>query len=211
MRRLPHNEATAWSRFDTERNAVEYTIGTYEEITPGIFHKLTGALTSKGLRILSASIATLAEGLVLDRFYVSDTDFAGVPPVDRMTEVCGALIAALKDKTNKPLTFRRIWQAPGAGDIPNSVAPPAEVRIDNSTAENFTILDIFAHDRMGLLYTITRTIFELGLSVHLSKIGTYLDQVLDVFYVTNAAGGKITDDAQLQAIRERLLEAISSP
>ena len=28
-------------------NAVEYTVGTYEEITPGIFHKLTGALTSQ--------------------------------------------------------------------------------------------------------------------------------------------------------------------
>ncbi len=211
LRILPRSEATAWARFDAERNAVEYTIGTYEEITPGIFHKLTGALTSKGSRILSASIATLAEGLVLDRFYVSDTDFAGVPPVDRLTDVCAALIAALKDQTNKPPTFRRVWQAPGIGATPGFVAPPAEVRIDNGTAENYTILDIFAHDRIGLLYTITRAIFELGLSVHLAKIGTYLDQVLDVFYVTDPAGGKITDDAQLQAIRDQLLKAISPP
>ena len=44
---------------------------------PGIFHKLTGALTSHGLQIRSAQIHTLADGLVLDRFWVHDPDFAG--------------------------------------------------------------------------------------------------------------------------------------
>ena len=47
---------------------------------------------------------------------------------------------------------------------------------------------------MGLLYTIARTLFELGLSVSVAKIGTYLDQVVDVFYVTDQAGGKMTDE-----------------
>ena len=48
---------------------------------------------------------------------------------------------------------------------------------------------------MGLLYTITRTLFELELSVSVAKIGTYLDQVVDVFYVTDQDGRKITDEA----------------
>ena len=48
-------------------------------IGPGIFHKLTGALSSQGLQILSAEIHTLADGLVFDRFNVNDTDFAGSP------------------------------------------------------------------------------------------------------------------------------------
>jgi len=63
-----------------EHKVVEYAVGTYEEITPGIFHKLTGALTSKGLQILSAEIHTLAHNLVLDRFYVQDMDYAAEPP-----------------------------------------------------------------------------------------------------------------------------------
>jgi [protein-PII] uridylyltransferase len=50
--------------------------------------------------------------------------------------------------------------------------------------------------------------FELGLSVHLAKIGTYLDQVLDVFYVTDHAGGKITEEGRLKEIRARLRAAI---
>ena len=85
---------------------------------------------------------------------------------------------------------------------------PTRVNIDNSTSDRFTIIDIFTHDRTGLLYAITRTLFELGLSVGRAKIGTYLDQVVDVFYVTDRAGQKIDDDRQLDEIRQRLLEVL---
>jgi [protein-PII] uridylyltransferase len=61
---------------------------------------------------------------------------------------------------------------------------------------------------MGLLFTIARTLFELGLSVSVAKIGTYLDQVVDVFYVTDQQGRKILDEQRLQEISSRLLGAI---
>jgi [protein-PII] uridylyltransferase len=48
----------------------------------------------------------------------------------------------------------------------------------------------------------------LGLSVSLAKIGTYLDQVVDVFYVTDQSGSKIDGDERLDRIRGQLLEAI---
>jgi [protein-PII] uridylyltransferase len=82
------------------------------------------------------------------------------------------------------------------------------VHIDNSTSDRFTILDIFALDRRGLLFTIARTLFELDLSVSLAKIGTYLDQVVDVFYVTDRAGTKIGNEQRLQQIAGRLRDAI---
>jgi [protein-PII] uridylyltransferase len=208
LHQLPRGDVMAAGRFVPERNAIEYTIGVHEDITPGIFHKLTGALTSKGKQILSASIAPLADGLVLDRFFVTDADFNGEPPQGRLDEVCAALVAALKDQSERPPTFRRLWQSRPLTVAPGQPMPPQRVRIDNNTAERYTILDIFAHDRMGLLYTITRTIFELGLSVHLAKIATYVDQVLDVFYVTENDGRKIVDEGRLKEIRARILEAI---
>jgi UTP:GlnB (protein PII) uridylyltransferase len=61
---------------------------------------------------------------------------------------------------------------------------PARVVIDNDSSERFTIIDIFAHDRRGLLYAIATTLRELDLSVSLAKIATHLDQVLDVFVPT---------------------------
>jgi [protein-PII] uridylyltransferase len=52
-----------------------------------------------------------------------------------------------------------------------------------------------------LLYVITRAIFTLGLSVQAARISTRLDQVADVFYVTDSKGEKVTDPARLEAIR----------
>ena len=59
-----------------------------------------------------------------------------------------------------------------------------------------------------MLYTIARTIYQLNLSVKYAKIGTYLDQVVDVFYVNDLEGSKITDDQRLETIRAELLSAI---
>jgi len=86
VRECGPEKVTAWSRYLPRRGACVYAVGTYEDVTPGIFHKLTGALTAKGLQILSAQIHTLAENLVLDRFYVQDPDFAGEPPAHRPTD-----------------------------------------------------------------------------------------------------------------------------
>lgn len=210
LRRLARREAVAWGRYCESRQAVEYTVGTYEEITPGIFHKLTGALTSQRQQILAADINTLADGLVLDRFYVADQDFVGPPPPTRLDEICKSLVAALTDHADKPPVFRRLWQS--RRSTPTATQHlPTRVTVDNRTADKFTILATFAYDRMGLLYAITRTLFELGLSVSKAKIGTHLDQVVDVFYVTDRASGqKITDPARLAEIRRRLLDAIEA-
>ncbi len=83
------------------------------------------------------------------------------------------------------------------------------MHVDNNTSNKYTILDVFAYDRRGLLYTITRTLFELGLSVGNAKIGTYLDQVVDVFYVLDQPNKKIEDEQRLREIRQRVLAAIS--
>ncbi len=208
LRSLPHRQAVSWGRFLPQRNVVEYTVGTYEEITPGIFHKLTGALSSQRQSILSAEINTLPEGLVLDRFYVHDADSPGPPTDGRIAQVSQSLVAVLQDASGKPPTFAPRFQ--DRQDSSRKVIKhlPTRVSIDNGTADTFTILAIFAYDRTGLLYTVTRTLFELGLSVSRAKIGTHLDQVVDVFYVTDQSGQKITEDARLDEIRSRLMEAI---
>jgi [protein-PII] uridylyltransferase len=190
-----------------ETAVCQYTIATSEQITPGIFHKLTGALSSRGLAIRSAQIHTLVDGLVLDRFLVHDPDYAGQPPPDRIEQIEQALVQSLKSPSAQPPTFRRTWQI-GAHKPVQVPGVQTRVNVDNSTSEAYTILDIFAHDRTGLLYAITRTLFELGLSVFRAKIGTYLDQVVDVFYVTDQNNRKIEDDNRRDEIRRRVLEVI---
>ena len=205
---LEPDGAFAQARYLADTGTLEFVVGTHDDATPGVFHKLTGALASCGLEILSAEINTLADGLVLDRFYVNDPDYAEEPAGDRTADVEGALVASLTTAEGARPTFRKVWGSAAARNSVVLTQLPTRVKIDNSTSDRFTIIDIFAHDRSGLLFTITRTIFELDLSVAVAKIGTYLDQVVDVFYVTDRAGNKIDDEHRLQQIIDRLLEAI---
>ena len=59
---------------------------------------------------------------------------------------------------------------------------------------------MYKRQALGLLYAISRAIFELRLDVHYAKVGTFLDQVVDVFYVTDASGGKLHDREAIQKI-----------
>ena len=110
----------------------------------------------------------------------------------------------------KGATWDERSQLPAQSDIYSHIQHlPTRVTIDNSTAERYTIIAAFAYDKMGLLYAITRTLFELGLSVSTAKIGTHLDQVVDVFYVTDQrSGSKVTDEHRLSDIHYRLIAAI---
>jgi [protein-PII] uridylyltransferase len=209
LRELPDDKAVAWGRYVPNREVSEYSIGARENISDGIFYRLAGALASQGLEILSADIHSLADSFLLDKFFVQDPDYSGEPPESRFVEVSKHLVEALHAKVHQPPTFRRVWQS--QRESGSTLTPlPTQIRVDNSTSERFTILDIFAHDRPGLLYAIAKTLHELGLSVQVAKIGTYIDQVVDVFYVTENSGKKILDESYLDEIRSRLYHAIES-
>jgi [protein-PII] uridylyltransferase len=87
---------------------------------------------------------------------------------------------------------------------------PARVRFDNESSEHATIVEVFANDAAGLLYSIAKALFDAGVSVRAAKIGTYLDQVVDAFHVTDRAGGKVTDPARLAELG-RALERAAAP
>ena len=61
---------------------------------------------------------------------------------------------------------------------------------------------------MGLLYDVSKVLFDMKLVLHFAKIGTHLDQVVDVFYVTELNGVKIEESTRLYMIRQRLLRAV---
>ncbi len=205
---LAPGEVHTHGRYLPESDTLEFVVGTQETITPGVFHKITGALAAQGLQIRSAEINTLADGLVLDRFYANDPDYAEQPPQERLDAACEAIAQALRSQQGGAPAFRKVWQSAADRDRGALNPLPGRVLIDNNSSDKFTIIEVFAHDRLGLLFTISRTLFELELSVSVAKIGTYLDQVVDVFYVTDRSGKKLTDEARLSQVTGRLLEAI---
>ena len=195
-------------RWQPATATLSLTVAAWESVASGIFHRLTGAITSQRLEILVADIHTLDKGLVLDHFVVHDPDCTGEPPAERLTEIADILRAALK--ADHSPSFNRRWNPFAPLPNPAVVLPAPRVQFDNESSSEATILEVFAHDSVGLLYAVARTIYEQGLSVQSAKIGTYLDQVVDAFHVTDMAGRKVVDPERLATIRTAL-QRVAAP
>jgi [protein-PII] uridylyltransferase len=204
----PEAIEVVWS-FSPETKTTEYRIITRNPLaTAGCFHKMCGVLAAKRLEILSADINTTAEGVVVDSYRVIDTDYDVEPPDYRFEEVADAFRDVLLKKVTIESLFIRNRRF-GAERVIKSVSGlPTRVRIDNESADTRTIVDVFAHDRPGLLYVVSRNLYELGLSIDMAKIATHFDQVVDVFYVQEQDGRKIRTADRIREIKERLERAL---
>ena len=90
--------------------------------------------------------------------------------------------------------------------------PIPSVKITNAESDFYTILDVAADDRLGLLHDLTRTLAEHGCEIFISKATTILDQAADTFYVKDAATGKkLRDKKRMERLREALLAVASGP
>lgn len=194
-------------RYDAQTATVEFRVITRETVTTGLFSRIAGALTAKGMEILSAEICTAGEGIVVDVFHGRDHDYSGAVPEIRLQEISATIREVVSGERSVESLLRRHTRF--SDDVPPPLLPaPPRIVIDNASSEKYTIIDIFAHDRTGLLYVITDTLRALGISVALAKIATHLDQVLDVFYVTDPEGEKLREAALLSRIQETLQQRL---
>lgn len=197
------------AQYDAETGTVEYRVITAESIAPGCFHKLAGVLSAKRMEILTATICTTQDGMIIDALRVRDADHAGEIPDFRTEDVASAIRKVLRGETD----VETLLKSRGRFAVKATVGPvsdlPMRVVVDNETSDRFTAIDVFAHDRPGLLYVITRALYSMKLSIVLAKIATHFDQVLDVFFITDEAGRKIHDGERLKSIRQSLMNELT--
>jgi [protein-PII] uridylyltransferase len=186
-----------------EREFSEFTVVTRDQ--PGLFAKLTGVLRAHGMNIGAARITTGGSGMVIDVFRVTHLDGAAIARDDerweRVQVAVGKVLAGELD------VEQMVARAARPGILREKIVPrlPSKVEIDNAVSEDFTVIDVFTLDRVGVLFTIANALYHLELSIHLAKITTSVDRVLDVFYVTDRDGRKIEDPTRLVLIRDTVL------
>jgi [protein-PII] uridylyltransferase len=178
--------------------------GTYELLVvatdrPGLLSWIAGALALAGMSILTAQAFTTDDGAAVDLFEVEG---AFEPEIDerRWREFRGTLRKAIEGRTSleyRVAEKRRRYPPPRR-------AVPVTVTVTNEVSDFFTVVEVGAADRIGLLYDITRTLAELHLDVHLAKIATYTDRVIDAFYVRDTVGRKVVDPGQAAEIQAAL-------
>jgi [protein-PII] uridylyltransferase len=184
--------------------------GTYELLVaatdrPGLLSWVAGCLTLEGLSILTAQVFTTEDGTAVDLFEVQ-----GVyePKVREETwrEFRGTLRKAIEGRTSLDHRVgdkRRHYPEPRR-------AIPVTVSVDNDASDFFTVIEVGAADRIGLLYDVTRTLAELELDVHLAKIATFADRVIDAFYVRDGQGRKIEEPGPIAEIEATLRERLTN-
>jgi [protein-PII] uridylyltransferase len=70
----------------------------------------------------------------------------------------------------------------------------ADVRVLQDASQHSTVVEVRAPDALGLLYAITAALSELDLDIHVAKIDTLGERVVDAFYVRTAADDKLSDE-----------------
>jgi len=208
LRKLPSRSGAAWSNYMLETDTIEFVAGIDQGVGRAIFSSMAGALTGQRMQILAAETNTLAGELLLLRYVAHEPESPGPPPRDRLDAIASALVASIdSDKSPRfPKILGREQLAAGA----ELTAQPNRVRVNNELSEECAVIEVFAIDRRGLLYHLARTLHDLGLVIRFAKIGTYVDQVVDVFYVTERNGEKPVQPERLTEICTAL-EGVISP
>ncbi len=178
---------------------------------PGLLARIAAAITAGRLEVLAAQVYSRASDdggdEAVDLFWVRDrTEGAegverGMPRLMRdLAEFC----ASAKDPQD--LLAQRMGTASPWRERPSPTVP-TEVSIDDRASPRHTVIEVFAKDRPGLLFTLARALHEIGLTIALSKINTEGTRVADVFYVNEVGGGRVPPE-RFKEIRASLVAAI---
>jgi [protein-PII] uridylyltransferase len=173
----------------------------------GLFSRLAGAITLSGGSIVDARIFTTVDGFALDVFSVQNAEggpFGDAARVERLRRNIARVLA--DDGKPQSLFGARSLRRQARGF---SVKP--RIAFDNEASTVATVIEVEALDRPGLLYDITRALFEAGLSISSAVVATYGERAVDVFYIRDKFGHKIDHPERLQPIRTSLTTALEPP
>jgi len=196
------------STVNRENDVTEVVIYTHDH--PGVFARIAGAMSLSGAAIVDARIATMANGMALDTFWVQDAD--GGPFTERsgLKRLKDRIEGAIRGKLqpDRELKKARSRALPSRTQV---FTVPPRVLIDNNASAKFTVIELNGRDRLGLLSDVTTAITQSGLQIASAHISTYGERVVDVFYVKDVFGLKVEHGGKLEQVRTALLDAIAPP
>ncbi len=202
------NEDTPVAWRVEEREDMNYTEITVVGMdVRGLLSMLCGALSSKDINILSLQAFSTKDGYAIDCFQVTDLRGNQLPQGFRLDRLKQELNNVLQKRKTVAEAFP-IRKRPISSQRDVPVVKPAEVIINNEGSFDFTILEVKAYDRPGLLYDITRICNDQAYYIHLAMITTEAYRVVDVFYITDLEFNKLTL-AQTKKLRSALEDTLA--
>jgi [protein-PII] uridylyltransferase len=178
-------------------------ITVYSQDHPRLLAVIAGACAATGANITDAYINTTTDGMALDTIFVTRTH-----PNDEDEERIAGRIASNIERALKGelwLTDAMQKRTEQRRRQTKAFAVTPRVIITNDWSDRYTVIEVSGLDRPGLLYDLTSTVSQLNLNIASAHIATFGEKAVDVFYVTDLTGYKITSTTRQETIRKNLL------
>ncbi|CAN1486157.1 GlnD UTP,GlnB (protein PII) uridylyltransferase [Rhabdaerophilaceae bacterium] len=191
---------------DGFRGVTELTVLAIDH--PRLLSIITGACAAAGANIVEAQIFTTNDGFALDSITISRAFAQDSDEVRRADRVAKHIVSTLKGEVKLPeIVASRSAQAP----VSQAFTVTPEIVLDNELSAKSTVVEVTGLDRPGLLYSLTTAIGKLNLNINSARIVTYGEKAVDVFYVTDLTGGKVTQPARQARLKKELLAVLVAP
>ncbi len=208
--------ALALLAFDPEQQRIAKTVrdmrGGFSELIVcardqhGLYSDVAGCITAAGVNILGSNVYTTRTGLALEIYRVATPPGAEEDRGVRWARLEASLQRVLAGEVKVADLIARQRRPLGVKTIAAHTPPSVAVR--NDVSDFYTVIDVNADDRLGLLYDLTRTIAAHGLEIYISKATTVLDQAADSFYVKTADQKRVLDSEKVEELRCDLLQVV---
>ncbi len=153
------------------------------------FARTTAVLDQMGINVVDARLITSANGFSLETYVVLEDNGAVITDPARIQEIERGLWRALRSAEDLPLTVTR--RAPRQVRM---FTTPTQVNFSVDGRSERTILELIAADRPGLLSEVGKVFRAERVAINGAKIMTVGERAEDVFYITGADGGLLTQD-----------------
>ena len=192
---------------DSFRGVTELIVSAPDH--PFLLSTIAGACAATGANIVDANAFTTNDGLALDTIYVGREFDRDEDELRRGSRIAQTIEKSLRGqiKLNSLMPERTGMDKVRADAF--TIVP--EVIIDNSLSNRYSVVEVSGLDRAGLLFDLTRAISNLNLNIGSAHILTFGEKAVDVFYVTDLTGAKLTNPARQSAVKRHLLGIFARP
>ena len=184
------------------RAVTEVTVYTNDHA--GLFSHIAGALAVAGASIVDARIHTMTNGMALDTFWIQDATDGTFDEPHRLARLSSLVEQALAGRLDLAGEIAKASRGVMARRM-RAIHVPPRVVIDNRASNTHTVIEVNGRDRPGLLHDVTNAMSLQGMQIASAHITTYGVRAVDVFYVKDVFGLKVSNERKLHDLREALL------
>jgi [protein-PII] uridylyltransferase len=189
------------------RHQAEFTEVTFiAQDAPFALSHCCAVLTANDANIFDAHIFTRSDGIIIDKFRV--VSLIGSSPLSE--QQCGRIQSDFRDVFLAGMDVKRLlerhrlkWKR-----RTHALNPNIRFDVEFESHPRFTIIDVYAADKIGFLHRVTETMSNLGLDISFAKIATRVDGIVDSFYVLDRFGRKVEDGQQQEFVKSEIMRTM---